>query len=101
MNLLNDPVFFEAAQALAARILREAPGSDEGRIQHGFLLALSRYPRPNETSRLHQFLLDERSRLKSDPDVAQLHMDDRLNDSSEWVTLASVLLNLDEFINRE
>ena len=101
LNLLNDPVFFEAAQALAARILREAPGSDEGRIQHGFLLALSRYPRPNETSRLHQFLLDERSRLKSDPDVAQLHMDDRLNDSSEWVTLASVLLNLDEFINRE
>jgi len=101
LNLLNDPVFFEAGQALAVRILREAPGSDEGRIQHGFLLALSRYPRPNETVRLLQFLHDERSRLKSDLDVAQLYLDDRLNDSAEWVTLASVLLNLDEFINRE
>ena len=28
LNLLNDPVFFEASQALAARVLWESPGSD-------------------------------------------------------------------------
>ncbi len=39
-------VFFEAAQALALRILREAPPQD--RIGHAFLLALGRQPTGRE-----------------------------------------------------
>ena len=36
LNLLNDPVFFEAAQGLAARVLREAPGNLSSRIDYAF-----------------------------------------------------------------
>ena len=42
LNLLNDPVFVEAAQALAARTLREAPAEFSSRAQHAFQLVLVR-----------------------------------------------------------
>ena len=35
LNLLNDPVFLEAAEALALRILREGPLANQDRIQIG------------------------------------------------------------------
>jgi hypothetical protein len=101
LNLLNDPAFFEAAQALASRILRESPDGDEQRLEHGFLLVLSRHPQPQEIERLLVYLSEERTLLKSDPNAAQVLVQDSLTDSGEWITLASVLLNLDEFINRE
>ena len=101
LNLLNDPTFFECAQALAARIQREASATDEQRVQHGFLLVVSRRPRPEETERLLAFLKTERLRLLNDPEGAQDLLRDRPTGSVEWTTLASVLLNLDEFINRE
>src|SRR5439155_8601499 len=34
LTLLNDQAFFELAQGLAARVLREAPQSDLGRIRY-------------------------------------------------------------------
>src|SRR5437899_9410897 len=48
LNLLNDPVFFEAAQALAMRILAEKPGSAADRIRYGFELCLMREPGADE-----------------------------------------------------
>jgi hypothetical protein len=41
---LNDPFVTESAKALAARILREAPGNSEARIRHMYALTLSRLP---------------------------------------------------------
>src|SRR5439155_10152115 len=41
LDLLNDPVFVEAAQALAARVLREESGGAEQRLERTFLLALA------------------------------------------------------------
>src|SRR5207302_8377119 len=49
LNLLNDPVFLEAAQALAARVAREAPSEDHERLAHAFMLVLSRAPQPAES----------------------------------------------------
>ena len=43
LNLLNDPVFVEAAQALAARVLAEAP-DEPARIERMFRLCLGRAP---------------------------------------------------------
>ena len=48
LNLLNDPVFFEAAQALAERTLREAPADFQNRLAYAFELALARKPNARE-----------------------------------------------------
>ena len=102
LNLLNDPTYFEAAQGLAARILRESPGTDARRLDHAFLLVLSRHARPEETQRLLTYLQDQRSLLKSDAaQKPSLQQELAPEIKAEWVTVASVLLNLDEFINRE
>ncbi len=66
LNLLNDPNFIDAARSLAARILRESSASDEQRIAHGFMLAISRPPSPDESRRLLQYLRQQRAILHND-----------------------------------
>ncbi len=77
LNLLNDPVFMEAADALAKRV-----AADDFRtsLTKAYLLTVSREPRQEEVERLQAYL--------NTPDA-------------NWAGLASVLLNLDEFIVRE
>lgn len=101
LSLLNDPAFFEAARSLATRIQREAVG-DEDRLDHAFVLVLARHARQEESSRLLTYLHQQRKFFDNDATAAR----DVLGESppgsdAAWVTLASVLLNLDEFINRE
>jgi mono/diheme cytochrome c family protein len=86
LTLLNDHAYFELAQALADRVLREGPADDEGRLAFAFRLGLARTPAVGEIRRLSALLADAR---RSDPD------------RESWTTLARVLLNLDEFITRE
>jgi hypothetical protein len=84
LNLLNDPVFVEAAEALAFRLGREAPPDDSGHIRYAFELCLNRTPTREETGELLTWV--ERARARgSDP----------------WIGLATILLNTDEFITRE
>ena len=103
LNLLNDPVFFEAAQALAARVQREAAGrSDDARLNYAFRLVLLREPLPHESKRLLDYLGIQRKLFEQDAPAAK----DVLRDAppgteAGWVALASVLLNLDEFLHRE
>jgi len=44
LNLLNDPVFYEAARALAVRILTESSDNPQDRLDHAFRLCLARSP---------------------------------------------------------
>lgn len=103
LNLLNDPVFFEAAQALAARVQREAPEPDDAlRLNYAFRLVVLREPTPQESARLLEYLRLQRELFEHDATAAK----DVLRDTppgtdAGWVTLASVLLNLDEFLHRE
>jgi mono/diheme cytochrome c family protein len=101
LDLLNDPVFLEAAQAFASRILREAHGGDEDRLRHAFLLALARPPQPQESTRLLAYLARQRALFESDAASARDLLADSAPGDPAWIALASVLLNLDEFINRE
>jgi len=102
LDLLNDPTFLEAAQALAARILREAPGTDGQRLTHAFALVLSRPPKPEESQRLLAYLEQQRALFASDAASAhELIQDASPGADAAWVALSSVMLNLDEFINRE
>jgi hypothetical protein len=106
LNLLNDPVFVEAAQALAARVWTEAPSKDVDRLNHAYLLTLARPPRPEETERLLAYLQQQKAIFDSEDEGAlellqnaTFHGDPA--ERAAWVALASVLLNLDEFITRE
>jgi hypothetical protein len=106
LNLLNDPVFVEAAQALAARIWTESPADDTQRLDHAFLLTLARFPTAEEAERLLSYVEQQRTRFTSeDAAVDELLQngvfDGDSNERAAWVALASVLLNLDEFITRE
>jgi mono/diheme cytochrome c family protein len=82
LTLLNDEGFVEYARGLTDRILREA-ADDNARLQRAFRLCLGREPRSAEFERL--------ARLR----------DELGNDRSAWVSVARVLMNLDEFITRE
>ena len=106
LNLLNDPVFMEAARFLAARTLREAPPRWEDRLHHIYHLCLSRKPGPEELSRFRRFFEHQRSIFQEEPesvkDLAAGSGSDL--DSLEvalWTTAARAVLNLDEFITRE
>ncbi len=102
LNLLNDPVFLETAQALAGRVIREARGNDEKRLNHAFLLVLSRQPNTEEAQRLLAYLQQQRTLFATDPESArELSQEAAPGTDPAWIALASVLLNLDEFINRE
>jgi hypothetical protein len=86
LTLLNDPVYVEAAQAFARRIVAEQPnaGVDE-RLRHAFRLAVARAPKQGELQTLRT--LFEAQRTASDETAA-------------WQAVATALLNLDETINK-
>src|SRR5258707_687197 len=52
LTALNDPAFFDAAKALATRILKEAAPDTRSRAEHGFRLCVARKPSPTEVDRL-------------------------------------------------
>jgi mono/diheme cytochrome c family protein len=85
LTLLNDQGFFEFAQALADRILREGPSEDRERIAYAFRLCLGRQPNEREQQTLERLLLKQHEAKPLDA----------------WTSVARVLLNLDEFITRE
>ncbi len=103
LNLLNDPVFFEAAQALAVRVLAEAPAD---KLDYAFELCLGRKPTARERERLSRYLDSESAAYRADTKsgAAMLPVDagDAAQDQrAAWVAVSRVLLNLDEFITRE
>jgi hypothetical protein len=81
--LLNDEAFFEFAQAMGVRILKEAPAENNDRLAYAFRLALGRPPEPAERQRLARFL------------------DNHAAERDVWTSVSRVLLNLDEFMTRE
>lgn len=81
LNLLNDPVFVEAANALGVRV-SSAPGGLAEQLDLAFLACLGRRPGDDERQWLTAY-------WKSQPEA------------TAWAQTASVLMNLDEFITRE
>jgi hypothetical protein len=106
LNLLNDPVFFEAAQGLATRILRGKVGTLSDRIEYAFRLCLARPPRREEIERLVRFYEEQREYLKRNPEAGEglypAHGVEGIDpaEAAVWVSVSRALLNLDEFITR-
>jgi hypothetical protein len=106
LNLLNDPEFHEAAQALAARVIRERADLS-GRLERVVELALSRPPQADERELLTRYYVRKRQRLEQDPSLGVRQFpgapaaDLDPAEAAAWAGVASVVLNLDEFITRE
>ncbi|MGH9338635.1 MAG: PSD1 and planctomycete cytochrome C domain-containing protein [Acidobacteriota bacterium] len=106
LNLLNDPVFFEAARALAVRVLQEKRELDE-RIEFMFRICLARDPSPSEAQRLRDFYEEQKQILRDETQSAQELFPARGVDGIDsaqaavWVAMSRVMLNLDEFITKE
>ena len=86
LTLLNDPAYLEAADALA-RIVTGLPAeSDRDRLVYAFRRAVTRVPSAIELEELTRLLNEFRGMSE--------------NESEAWVSLARVLLNLDETISK-
>ena len=104
---LNDPVYVEAAQALARRMVREGGSTSPERAARGFRLVLARQPNDAEIGRLVRLHDEARTRFQNDPDDARKMATDPLgpvpsdltiaiDDLAAWTVVANVILNLDE-----
>jgi hypothetical protein len=107
LNLLNDPVFMEAAQGLATRTLLEASSAEFGsRLTYAYEVSLGRPPTASERRRLAEYFVAQKGLLDSDAGAAadwyplSLEGVDRM-DAAAWTAVSRVLLNLDEFVTRE
>ena len=80
---LNAPVFVDSAEGLAKRLLSE-PGDQKARLDLAFRLCLGRLPAPAERTKFIRFLENHPSKSKD----------------AAWVSVATILMNLDETITR-
>jgi hypothetical protein len=103
--LLNDPVFFDCARALALRTLRESPGSDSQRMELVYRLCTGRRPLAQEEDRLAMLLNSLLDEFRKDPQSVAGILPQGINPAdavhaAAWTGVCSVLLNLHEFITR-
>ena len=117
LTLLNDPVFFEAAGALALRVNREAGerATAIDRVEQMFRRATGRRPLSGESKILVDRYREEYERLVGEPRLARslvetwipraVSEDRAAGDGrialAAWLHVANVILNLDEVITRE
>ncbi len=87
LTLLNDPVYVEAAKALARRIQSEkADQSLDDQVDHAFQLVVARLPSDNDRSTVKNLL--ETQSMTTNWDDA-------------WFSVATALLNLHETITKD
>jgi hypothetical protein len=109
LTTLNDEVFFEAAKALAARVLHEtpAPVTHERLAVYGFRLAATRTPARGEIERIVASYTRQLERFRKDPDAAAQAIKGYAVDGVDaaeqaaWTLVANALLNLDEALTRQ
>lgn len=102
---LNDPVYIEAAQALARRMITAGGKTPAERLSFGFRLCLSRPPHPTEATRLLKLYEDALQRYTKNPADAQKMATDPLGappadmniaELAALTVVGNVLFNLDE-----
>lgn len=103
LTLLNDPVYAEAAQALARRVLAEPKlKNSEARLSYAFQLCTARIPSGDELATLSDLLETQHSISRSQPAAKNLELPEGISDAefSAWRSVATVLLNLHESITK-
>jgi hypothetical protein len=108
LQLMNDVQHFEAARALAERVLAEG-GSTEDRLQRLYRIVLSRRPQSGELEQLRKALDAQHALYQAEPTLAAEAV--RVGESAPrqvadevttaaWTLVANLVLNLDETVNR-
>ncbi len=106
---LNDPVFVEAAQALARRIVEQGGDQLGDRLGFAWQLCLVRPPAPTAIESLRRLYQSEFAHFQADASAARAMATDPLGPLSNgedpaelaaWTVLASVLLNHDGVLSR-
>ena len=110
LTLLNDPASFDAARALARRMMAEASAGagnmSRARAAFGVKLTLSREARPEELTRLVALYEGERQHYQQRSAAAGQVAGARdpqtdTADLAAWTMVANVLLNLDEAVTKQ
>jgi hypothetical protein len=118
LTTLNDQAYFEAARALAARVLREAPRSTAssagmqpsaaaGRAAYAFRLVATRSPQVVEVERILASYQRQLDRFRKDAAAAAQTIkgcevpDIEPAEQAAWTLVANALLNLDEALTKE
>jgi hypothetical protein len=106
---LNDPVYVEAAQALARRIVREGGSNIEDRARYAAQLCLCRPPGVEQVAALLRLYDAEHARYEKNRDAAVALASEPLGpippgvdpaDLAAWTTIGNVLLNLDGVLTK-
>ncbi|MGB7159928.1 MAG: DUF1553 domain-containing protein [Tepidisphaeraceae bacterium] len=106
---LNDPTYVEAARVLAAHMMRDGGADAPARIAYGFRRAVCRPPTEKEVTILSEALAEQLERYRKDPEAAKklLSVGAKAHDPSldgpehaAYTMAASVILNLDEVVNK-
>jgi hypothetical protein len=106
---LNDPVYVEAAQALARRIVKEGGASIEERARYGLRLALARPPLDEQVKKIIELYESEHEHYRKDANAARAMATDPLgplpdgmaaDEVAAWTVIANVLLNLDGVLTK-
>ncbi len=106
---LNDPVYVEAAQSLARRIVSEGGASPQERAKFALKLCLSRPAAEEQVERLVGLFKSEREHYSKHPADAVALATEPLGplpkgmdaaDLAAWTTVANVLLNLDGVLTK-
>ena len=101
---LNDPVYFEAAQALAMRMQQEGGEDVAAQLQKGYELALARPMPEGKLNSLTKYYQETKVAYEEKPEEAKKvvpQLPDASPDDAALVMAANVILNLDEFITKE
>ena len=103
LTSMNDTVFMECARALG-QFAAKADGDDAARVELMFRRCLTRPPSNDERAKLIQFYQSQLARFVSGElkamEILETKEDSHLNEQAAWTTVARVLLNLDETINK-
>ena len=105
LNLLNDPIFFEAAARFGVGLASfDAP--EKARIEAAYWKCFSRAPSEREVGRIQQYRTVMFNLFATTPGAADevcpkfVPTDARVETAS-WIMTARLLFNTDEFMNRE
>ncbi|MDB6154584.1 MAG: Planctomycete cytochrome [Chthoniobacteraceae bacterium] len=112
LTLANDQAFFEIAQGLAARLLKELPGESdlisEARLKRALVLCFCRMPSEKELAIVRGYYDGQVAALQNDMAAASALMNKELAASgtpppvaAALVCAARAILNADAFITRE
>jgi mono/diheme cytochrome c family protein len=106
---LNDPVYVEAAQALARRIVKEGGATPEERARFGLKVCLCRPAQPEQVQPLVELYQTELEGFRKDAKAAKAMATEPLGplpqgmddaDLAAWTVIANVLLNLDGVLTK-